>query len=225
MKKETNLGWPDHELIYSKCSFSVCLKKKCCNATCHHFIHAKHDFLFSHRWNVTWTNSWHDLWCTKGRCLCFRAQNTLQRPISCKMPFLANFVKPSTGLYPANLSRCQNVVPNAEVEPGDLALFSLSTGLFAAVYLYHRLIQPRLMALNVCGLMRAGHVGLIGLVIPLLFFLETHRDLENEEMVEHWSWGWRGGDRWRNRQVSVTGERQVSTRAMFNTRQILCRRI
>ncbi len=83
-------------------------------------------------------------------------------------PFHANFVKPSTGLYPANLSRCQNVVPNAEVEPGDLALFSLSTGLFAAVYLYHRLIQPRLMALNVCGLMRAGHVGLIGLVIPLL---------------------------------------------------------
>ncbi len=89
----------------------------------------------------------------KWTCLCFRAQNTLQRPISCKMRFIAHFVKPSTGLYPANLSRCQNVVLNAEVEPGDPALFSLSTGLFAAVCLYRRPIQPRLMALNVRGLM------------------------------------------------------------------------
>ncbi len=69
------------------------------------------------------------------------------------MRFIAHFVKPSTGLYPANLSRCQNVVLNAEVEPGDPALFSLSTGLFAAVCLYRRPIQPRLMALNVRGLM------------------------------------------------------------------------
>ncbi len=165
---------------------------------------------------MTWTNSWHDLWCTKEvNMSLFQSSKTHFRG-----PFHANFVQPSTGLYPANLSRCQNVVPNAEVEPGDLALFSLSTGLFAAVYLYHRLIQPRLMALNVCGLMRAGHMGLIGLVIPLLSSL-----LGNEEMVEHWSWGWRGGDCWRTGQVSVTGERQVSTRAMFNTRQILCRRI
>lgn len=69
------------------------------------------------------------------------------------MRFIASFVKPSTGLYPANLSCCQNVVPNAEVEPGDLALFSLSTGLFAAACLYRCPIQPRLMALNARGLM------------------------------------------------------------------------